>query len=223
VNRTLSLKETRNNTKHLKKNKNYNEILEKPFIFNLQTVSTARRHCRSSLSWPDVVGCGREVAERVKKTTSVPKTKKKEELPMKLLDNPEIPIARRNPQRPHHSHKPLDVTAEMGLKPGRPYCMRRCHHHLSVAPTNLEPKNGERSPQNRGRSLPTDEGRDPLRLHGPKATEMGRSAAAPVVSRKGDPIAWESPGLERNVSLVRYECAILQFMLVEQILVWCHP
>jgi hypothetical protein len=35
VNRTLALKETMNNTKHLKKNKKYNEILEKPFIFNL--------------------------------------------------------------------------------------------------------------------------------------------------------------------------------------------
>jgi hypothetical protein len=46
---------------------------------------------RSSLRWPDIVGCGREVVERVKKTTSVPKTKKKEELPMKLLDDPKIP------------------------------------------------------------------------------------------------------------------------------------
>jgi hypothetical protein len=45
---------------------------------------------------PDVVGCRREVAEQVKKTTSIPETKK-EELPMKLLNNPEIPIARRNP------------------------------------------------------------------------------------------------------------------------------
>jgi hypothetical protein len=44
ANRTLALKETTNNTKHLKKNENYNEILEKPFIFNLQTVSTVRRH-----------------------------------------------------------------------------------------------------------------------------------------------------------------------------------
>jgi hypothetical protein len=34
-NRTLALEETPNNTKHLKKNKNYNEILEKPFIFKL--------------------------------------------------------------------------------------------------------------------------------------------------------------------------------------------
>jgi hypothetical protein len=43
--------------------------------------------------------------------------KKKEELPMKLLDDPKIPTARQNPQRPHHTHKPLEVTAEMGLKP----------------------------------------------------------------------------------------------------------
>jgi hypothetical protein len=92
VNQTLALKETTNSIKHLKKNKNYNEILEKPFIFNLQTVSTARRRCRSSLSWPDVVGCGREVAERVNKTTSVPEKKKKEEQPMKLLDDPMIPF-----------------------------------------------------------------------------------------------------------------------------------
>jgi hypothetical protein len=53
-------------------------------------VSTARHRCRSSLSRPDVVGCGQEVAERVKKTTSVPETKKKEELSMKLLDDPKI-------------------------------------------------------------------------------------------------------------------------------------
>jgi hypothetical protein len=88
----------------------------------------------------DVVGCGQEVAERVKKTTSVPETKKKEELQMKLFDDPRIPTARRNPRRPHHSHKPLDVAAEMGLKPGRPYCTRRRHHLLSAAPTNLDPK-----------------------------------------------------------------------------------
>jgi hypothetical protein len=86
----LRIGETRNSTKHLKKNDNYNEILEKPLIFNLQTVSTARRRCRSSLSRPGVVGCGRKVAEWVKKTTSVPKMKKKEELPMKLLDDPKI-------------------------------------------------------------------------------------------------------------------------------------
>jgi hypothetical protein len=94
VNRTLALKETTNSTKHPKKNVNYNEILEKPFIFNLQTVSTVRRRCRSSLSQPDVVGCGREVVEQVKKTTSVPETKKKKELSMKLLDDPKIPTAR---------------------------------------------------------------------------------------------------------------------------------
>jgi hypothetical protein len=33
----MALKETTYSTKHLKKNKNYNEILEKPLIFNLQT------------------------------------------------------------------------------------------------------------------------------------------------------------------------------------------
>jgi hypothetical protein len=54
ANRTLASKETTNSTKHLKKNENYNDIFEKPFIFNLQTVSTARRRCRSSLSRPDV-------------------------------------------------------------------------------------------------------------------------------------------------------------------------
>jgi hypothetical protein len=41
ANMTLALKETTNSTKHPKKNKNYNEILEKPFIFNLQTVDGA--------------------------------------------------------------------------------------------------------------------------------------------------------------------------------------
>jgi hypothetical protein len=97
MNRTLALKETTNSTKHSKKNKNYNEILEKPFIFNLQTMSTARHRCRSSLSSPDAVGCGWEVIERVKKTTSALKTKKKEELSMKLLDDPKIPTARQNP------------------------------------------------------------------------------------------------------------------------------
>jgi hypothetical protein len=96
ANRILALKKTTNSTKHPKKNKNYNEILEKPFIFNLQTVSTTRRRCRSFLSRPDVVGCEWEVAKGVKKTTSVPKMKKKEELSMKLLDNPKIPTARRN-------------------------------------------------------------------------------------------------------------------------------
>jgi hypothetical protein len=75
ANRTLTLKETTNSTKHLKKYKNYNEILEKPFIFNLQTVSVVR--CRSSLSRPGIVGYGWEVAERVKKNTFVPETKKR--------------------------------------------------------------------------------------------------------------------------------------------------
>jgi hypothetical protein len=84
ANRTLALKETTNSTKYPKKNENYSKILEKPFI-NLQTVSTARRRCRSSLSQPNVVGCGREVAERVKKTTSVSETNKKKELPRSSL------------------------------------------------------------------------------------------------------------------------------------------
>jgi hypothetical protein len=135
------LKETTNNIKHPKKNENYNEIFEKLFIFNLQTVSTACHYCYSSLSRPDVVGCVWEVAEWVKKTTSVPETKKKEKLPMKLFDDPKIHIDRRNPRRPHHSHKPLDVAAEMELKPGRPYCTRSHGHHLSDIPTNLDPKN----------------------------------------------------------------------------------
>jgi hypothetical protein len=34
------IKKTSNNIKQPKKNKYYNEILDKPFIFNLQTVST---------------------------------------------------------------------------------------------------------------------------------------------------------------------------------------
>jgi hypothetical protein len=155
ANRTLALKEITNSTKHPKKNKNYNEILEKPFIFNLQTVSTMRRCCRSSQSRPDVVGCGRGVTERVKKTTSVPKTKKKEELSIKLLDDPKIPTARRNPQRPHHSHKLLNVTAEMGLKARRPYCARRRHHHVIIFPTNFDSKNKEQSLHTKGRSPST--------------------------------------------------------------------
>jgi hypothetical protein len=45
----------------------------------------ARRRCRSSLNRSDVLGC-----KRVKKTTFIPKMKKKKELPMKLLDDPKI-------------------------------------------------------------------------------------------------------------------------------------
>jgi hypothetical protein len=117
TNRTLALKETMNSTKHPKKNENYNKILEKPFIINLQTVSMARRRCRSSLSRPDIVGCRREVAKRFKKTTTVLETKKKEELPMKLLNDLKIPTARQNPRRPHHSHKPINVRRD-GVKAG---------------------------------------------------------------------------------------------------------
>jgi hypothetical protein len=87
-----------NSTKHFKKNKNYNEILEQPFIFNLDTVSTARHRRRFSPNRPAVVDCGWEVAERVKKTTSVMEMKKKVELSRKLHDDPKIPTARRDPQ-----------------------------------------------------------------------------------------------------------------------------
>jgi hypothetical protein len=93
----LSLKEIASSTKHLNNNENYIEILEIPFIFNLQTVSTARRRCSTSHSRPDVVDCGREVTEWAQKATSVPKMKKKDEPPMKLLDDPKIPTARRSP------------------------------------------------------------------------------------------------------------------------------
>jgi hypothetical protein len=64
---TLALKETTNNTKHLNKNKNYIEICEMPFIFNLQIVSTARRCYCSSESRPCVTGCGCEVVERTRR------------------------------------------------------------------------------------------------------------------------------------------------------------
>jgi hypothetical protein len=54
ANRTLALKETTDSTKHPKKNENYNEILEKPFIFNLQTVSTSyqcwQEYCHAACS-----------------------------------------------------------------------------------------------------------------------------------------------------------------------------
>jgi hypothetical protein len=68
-----------------------------PFIFNLQTVSMARRRYRSIQSRHAVIGCGREVAEWAEKATSIQEMKKKDELPMKLLDDPKIPTTRRNP------------------------------------------------------------------------------------------------------------------------------
>jgi hypothetical protein len=68
------------------------------------------------------------------------KSKNKEELSLKLLDDPKIPRGRQNPRRPHHSHKPLNIAADIGLKLRRPYCMRRRHHHLKGAPTNLNLK-----------------------------------------------------------------------------------
>jgi hypothetical protein len=48
------------------------------FVFKLQTVSMARHRFCCSLSLPGLVGCKREVAEGVKKTTSAPETWKKE-------------------------------------------------------------------------------------------------------------------------------------------------
>jgi hypothetical protein len=114
--------------------------------------------------------------------------KKKEELPMKLLDNPKIPTARRNPRRPHHSHKPLNVAAEMGLKPGRPYCTRRRHHQLSAAPANLDPKKQRTKPSKEGTKPSIDEDQDPPHLHGLKATETRKLAAVAAGGRR-DPIA----------------------------------
>jgi hypothetical protein len=69
--------------------------------------------CRSSLSRSDIVGCGQEVVERDKKTTSVLETNKKDKLSMKLLDDPKIPTARQNLRRPHHLHKPLDIAVDI--------------------------------------------------------------------------------------------------------------
>jgi hypothetical protein len=48
------------------------------FVFNVQTVSTMRHCYCSSLSGPGIVGCENKVNERVKRTTFVPGTKKKE-------------------------------------------------------------------------------------------------------------------------------------------------
>jgi hypothetical protein len=89
------------------------------FVFNLQNMSTVRHRCRSYMSPPGIVGCGRKV-ERVKKPTSIPETKK-ESPPMKLHGNPEISPVRRSSQEPHHSQKLVDVAIKMGLKPGRLY------------------------------------------------------------------------------------------------------
>jgi hypothetical protein len=53
-------------------------------------VLTARHRCHTSSGRSDVVGCGQKVAERVKKSTSIPEMNKKDELPMKLLNDPKI-------------------------------------------------------------------------------------------------------------------------------------
>jgi hypothetical protein len=96
---------------------------------------------------------------------------------MKLLDDPKIPTARRNPQRAHHTHKLLDGAVKMGLKPAKHYCTRRRHHHLSAAPTGtLKTKN--EAPKTEKRSPPADDSHNLPHLHGPKATEAARSKAA---------------------------------------------
>jgi hypothetical protein len=74
ANRTLTLKETTNSTKHLTKTKIVLKSLRCP---SSSTASTARRRCRSSESRPDIVGCGQKVAERAQKATYVPEIKKK--------------------------------------------------------------------------------------------------------------------------------------------------
>jgi hypothetical protein len=74
----MALRETLNSTNNLNKRKSYNEILEMFYIFNLQTMLTSCRRCRSSVSWSNIVGCGWEVADRVNKTASVPEMRKKE-------------------------------------------------------------------------------------------------------------------------------------------------
>jgi hypothetical protein len=147
-------------------------------------VSTAHRRCRSSLSQPDVDGCGRNVAERILKTTSVPKTKKKDELPMKLSDDPKILTARRNPRRWHHSHKLLEVAIEMGLKPRKPYWKRHHRHHLNIAPPNLNPKNSKTEPP------PPDGGQHPPSSMARRT--QNRDAAVPTGDEK-NLIAWDSP------------------------------
>jgi hypothetical protein len=51
---------------------------------------------------------------------------------MKLLDDMKISTTKRSPWWPHHSHKLLNIAAEMGLKPGRLYWRTR-----RLCPTKL--------------------------------------------------------------------------------------
>jgi hypothetical protein len=51
----LSIKRNIEQYKVLQTKENYKKNLEMSFVFNLQTVSTARRRCCSSLSQPDVL------------------------------------------------------------------------------------------------------------------------------------------------------------------------
>jgi hypothetical protein len=51
---------------------------------------------------------------------------------MKLLDDPEIPTARRSPQEPHNTRKFLDITTEMRLKPGDAITTTWAPPHLTL-------------------------------------------------------------------------------------------
>jgi hypothetical protein len=74
---------------------------------------------------------------------------------MKLLDDLAIPIARSTRER-YHSHKLLDIVAEMGLNLGRLYWTMHRHHHLNVAPPklNLKTRKTETSRRREPRSIP---------------------------------------------------------------------
>jgi hypothetical protein len=60
---TFVIKRSSKQYKTPQQNINYIEILDMPFIFNLQTVSSARRRRHSSQSRSGIVGCGREVTK----------------------------------------------------------------------------------------------------------------------------------------------------------------
>jgi hypothetical protein len=53
--------------------------------------------------------------------TDMSQRKKKKKKKKKLLGDLDIPTSKRSPRNPHHPHRLLDVTVEMGLKPGRHY------------------------------------------------------------------------------------------------------
>jgi hypothetical protein len=90
---TFALKELTNSTKYLNRNENYIKTLEVPFIFNLQTMSTARHHCRSFERRPNVVGCEWEIAKRAHTAISVSEMKKKDEPLEEVHDDHNIPTS----------------------------------------------------------------------------------------------------------------------------------